>query len=76
MGRTGSGAKLGASLGNWIFKQLLMGVDLLPDFIRSHYEVHEYQHACAILRQDFPAEWRDLCDWLQQSHRGRDWMEQ
>jgi len=44
---------------NWIYRQLSMGVDLLPDFIRSHYEVHEYQHACAILRQDFPAEWRD-----------------
>ena len=47
MGRTGSEAKLVARLRNWIFKQLFMGVDLLPDFIRSHYEVHEYQHACA-----------------------------
>jgi Restriction endonuclease BglII len=37
-----------------------MGTDLLPQFIRDHYEVHEWKHACAILRQDFPSEWADL----------------
>ncbi len=37
-----------------------MGTDLLPAFIRDHYEVHEWKHACAILHQDFPAEWADL----------------
>jgi len=37
-----------------------MGTDLLPAFIRDHYEVHEWKHACAILKQDFPAEWEDL----------------
>jgi hypothetical protein len=37
-----------------------MGTDLLPVFIRSHYEVHEWKHACAILHQDFPAEWADI----------------
>jgi hypothetical protein len=30
-----------------------MGTDLLPAFIREHYEVHEWKHACAILHQDF-----------------------
>lgn len=43
-----------------------MGTDLLPAFIREHYEVHEWKHACAILRQDFPAEWQDICDLLAQ----------
>ncbi len=37
-----------------------MGTDLLPAFIRDHYEVHEWKHACAILHQDFPEEWADL----------------
>jgi hypothetical protein len=37
-----------------------MGTDLLPAFIRSHYEVHEWKHACAILHQDFSAEWADI----------------
>jgi len=37
-----------------------MGTDLLPTFIREHYEVHEWKHACAILHQDFPAEWTDI----------------
>jgi hypothetical protein len=38
-----------------------MATDLLPAFIREHYEVHEWKHACAILSQDFPAEWADIC---------------
>ena len=37
-----------------------MGEDLLPQFIRDHYEVHEWKHPCAILKEDFPAEWEDL----------------
>jgi len=41
-----------------------MGTELLPEFIRTHYEVHEWKHACAILRYDFPDEWHDLIDLL------------
>ena len=37
-----------------------MGVDLLPEFIKTNYEVHEWKHACAILKYDFPNEWDDL----------------
>lgn len=37
-----------------------MGEELLPQFIRDHYEVHEWKHACAILKEDFPDEWEDL----------------
>jgi hypothetical protein len=37
-----------------------MTADLLPAFIRENYEVHEWKHACAILKQDFPSEWKDI----------------
>lgn len=36
-----------------------------PQFIKDHYEIHEWRHACAILRQDFPDEYADLIDVLQ-----------
>ncbi len=42
-----------------------MGIELLGDFIRTHYEIYESKHACAILRYDFPNEWRDLIDLLE-----------
>lgn len=38
-----------------------MGLMLLPEFIRENYEVHEWKHACAILKEDFPQEWQDIC---------------
>lgn len=41
-----------------------MAVESLPKFIRSHYEIHEWKHACAILSQDFPNEWQDIVDVL------------
>jgi hypothetical protein len=51
-----------------------MGIDLLPNFIRQHYEVHEWKHACAILKNDFPAEWQDLCDLLEQFQLKKSWL--
>jgi hypothetical protein len=41
-----------------------MAIGLLPDFIRTYYEVHEWKHAIAILSQDFPEEWQDIIDVL------------
>lgn len=41
-----------------------MGKELLPEFIRTHYEIHEWRRACAILSVDFPDEWRDILDVL------------
>ncbi|MDD2235796.1 MAG: BglII/BstYI family type II restriction endonuclease [Kiritimatiellae bacterium] len=35
-----------------------------PTFIKENYEIHEWRHACAILRQDFPDEYNDLLDVL------------
>jgi hypothetical protein len=51
-----------------------MGTDLLPEFIRSHYEVHEWKHACAILRHDFEAEWVDICHVLSQFRLLKSWV--
>lgn len=36
----------------------------LPAFIRENYEIHEWRHASAILRQDFTREYQDICDVL------------
>ena len=37
-----------------------MGLELLPEFIGAHYEAHEWKHALAILRYDFPSQWQDI----------------
>lgn len=37
-----------------------MTLDLLPRFLVQSYEVYEWKHACAILKDDFPQEWQDL----------------
>lgn len=37
-----------------------MATDLLPKTIRDLYEIHEWKHACAVLRYDFESQWRDL----------------
>ena len=37
-----------------------MGIDIFPEFLRNNYEVHEWRHAAAILRNDFPHEWDDI----------------
>ena len=37
-----------------------MSTDLLPMFIREHYEVHEWKHACTILKEDFSREWNNF----------------
>ena len=52
-----------------------MGVSLLPRFIRVHYEVHEYKHACSILRNDFPSEWADLISLLTAFRLKKSWID-
>lgn len=39
-------------------------IEELPDFIRANYEVYEWKHATAILKNDFPVEWGDIMDIL------------
>jgi hypothetical protein len=51
-----------------------LGIELLPEFIRESYEVHEWKHACAILSSDFPSEWRDLVDVLTAFRWYKSWV--
>ena len=51
-----------------------MGVELLPPLIREKYEIHEWKHACAILHNDFPNEWRDMIDLLDQFQLCKSWI--
>jgi len=41
-----------------------MTIELIPEFVRENYEIHEWKHACAILMNDFPDEWNDIVDVL------------
>jgi hypothetical protein len=51
-----------------------MGIELLPDFIRQNYEVHEWKHACAILKEDFPEEWNDILSVLTDFRLNKSWI--
>lgn len=51
-----------------------MGVELLPKQIRDNYEVHEWKHACAILANDFPDEWKDIIELLNQFQLCKSWI--
>jgi hypothetical protein len=51
-----------------------MGIELLPDFIRQNYEIHEWKHASAILAVDFPQEWQDIIDLLDQFRLRKSWI--
>ena len=53
-----------------------MGKDLLPQFILDHYEVHEWKHACAILKIDFPHEWNDIISVLSKFRLKKSWLTQ
>lgn len=51
-----------------------MSIDLLPEFVRENYEVHEWKHACAILHHDFPNEWDDILAVLSDFRLNRSWI--
>jgi hypothetical protein len=51
-----------------------MGIELLPQSILDNYEVHEWKHACAILQSDFPNEWKDIIDLLDQFAFCKSWI--
>ncbi|MGV8025762.1 MAG: BglII/BstYI family type II restriction endonuclease [Anaerolineaceae bacterium] len=37
-----------------------MGIENLPEFIRTNYAIREWRHASAILENDFPDEWNEI----------------
>lgn len=41
-----------------------MTLKSLPQFLRDNYEIHEWKHASAVLKMDFPSEWDDLIEVL------------
>jgi hypothetical protein len=41
-----------------------VSIKLLPRHIRQAYEVHEWKHACAVLKGDFSEEWNDIIEVL------------
>lgn len=49
-------------------------LELLPPEIREHYEVYEWRHALAILRQDFPDEYAEICDVLTRFRLRKTWI--
>ena len=51
-----------------------MSIELLPNAIRENYEVHEWKHACAILREDFPGEWKDIVSVLSEFRLLKSWI--
>jgi len=51
-----------------------MSIELLPEFIRKNYEVHEWKHACAILKEDFPNEWNDILSVLMDFRLNKSWI--
>lgn len=51
-----------------------MGTNLLPQFIRDNYEIHEWKHACAILKEDFPNEWDDIVSVLTDFRLKKSWI--
>jgi len=53
-----------------------MGIEHLPDYVVNNYEVHEWKHACAILKYDFPSEWNDMIELLQNFKLYESWVKE
>ena len=51
-----------------------MTIDLLPEFIRENYEIHEWKHATTILQGDFPNEWNDIVYTLTNFRLYKSWI--
>jgi len=51
-----------------------MGIELLSNYIRENYFVYEWRHACAILNSDFPDEFKDISDLLENFKLRKSWI--
>ena len=51
-----------------------MGIELIPSDIRNKYEIHEWKHACAVLKNDFQNEWNDIVDLLRTFKLCKSWI--
>jgi hypothetical protein len=50
------------------------GTGHFPPDVCSLYEIHEWKHASAILKYDFPDEWKDLLDLLRAFRLKKSWI--
>ncbi len=51
-----------------------MAIELLPEFIKENYEIHEWKHAITILNGDFRDEWKDLIETLKSFKLKKSWI--
>lgn len=51
-----------------------MPISDFPFEIQEKYELYEWKHATAILKNDFPVEWRDLLELLSQFRLYKSWI--
>lgn len=51
-----------------------MGIELLPEFIRENYEIHDFKHATSVLYHDFREEWYDIINVLTGFRLKRSWI--
>ena len=51
-----------------------MPANHIPPDITERFEVHEWKHATAILKSDFPIQWRDILDLLRQFRICKSWI--
>ncbi len=52
-----------------------MGIELLPEKIQKNFEIHEWKHAIAIIKNDFPNEWKDIVDVLHDFRLCKSWID-
>ncbi len=51
-----------------------MGKEIFPHFIQENYKIHEWKHACAILKNDFIKEYQDIVDLLNKFRLPKNWI--
>jgi len=51
-----------------------MPIHDLPKDVLDKFEAHEWKHACAILKNDFPNEWKDIIELLRAFEIPKSWI--
>jgi len=51
-----------------------MPINEFPSYIQNNFELHEWKHATAILKSDFPREWNDIIDLLTNLKLKKSWI--
>lgn len=51
-----------------------MSIEQIPEFLRKNYEIHEWKHAIAILKNDFSTEWTNIVETLEQFRLRKSWI--